>query len=150
MAALPASTGQLRRGILQGHPYFDIREVPYDPGQDGRGLFWIRAEGAKDLSAIDQYCLRALITDYWFPLPTHHLPGAAEALGADFVSSSLDHALWFSAQPDCSDWILFDMRATAANGGLSTLTGQAWTRDGRALATFAQTSILAPGGRPKG
>ncbi|NBB50447.1 hypothetical protein GVN24_19410 [Rhizobium sp. CRIBSB] len=147
--ALPASTGPLRRGILQAYPYFDIREVPCDPGQDGRGVFWIRAEGARGLSPIDQFCLLALMTDYWFPLPTHHLPGAAEVMGADFVSSSLDHALWFNTQPDCSDWMLFDMRATAANGGLSTLRGEAWTRDGRALATFAQTSILAPGRRPQ-
>lgn len=144
LKALPPSTGQLRRAILQGHPYFDIREVPCDPGQDGRGLFWARAEQARDLSPVDHYCLMALLTDFWFPLPTHYLPGAAEAMGPDFISSSLDHALWFHTQPDCTQWTLFDMRATAAGGGLSTLRGEAWTREGHSLATFAQTSILFP------
>lgn len=144
ISQLPASEGQLRRGILAGYPDLDIREIPCDPGQDGRGLFWVRVPEARTLCAIDQFCLLALITDYWFPLPTHKLPGARRTMGEDFVSISLDHALWFHTQPDCSDWILFDMRATGAAGGLSTLRGEAWSQSGQSLATFGQSSILLP------
>jgi acyl-CoA thioesterase-2 len=146
LAALPPSAGGMRRRILQGHPFLDIREVPCDKGQDGHGMFWVRVVEAAGLEPIDQYCLLALISDFWFVLPIHHLPGASAAMGDDFVTTSLDHALWFHGQPDCADWMLFDMRASAAGGGLGTKHGEVWDRTGQPLATFAQHSLLFPSG----
>ena len=145
-ASLPPTAGGMRRHILQGHPSLDIRDSPCEKGQDGHGMFWVRVLEAAALDPIDHYCLLALISDYWFALPIHHLPGADAAMGDAFVTTSLDHALWFHGQPDCADWMLFDMRATAAGGGIGTKRGEVWDRAGQPLATFAQHSLLAPGG----
>ena len=138
---LPARTGSLRRGILRGHPFLDIREVPCPRAPDGMGMFWVRVPDAKALEAIDHYCLLALISDYWFPLPLHNIGESQSAVDCDLPVTSLDHALWFHAQPDCSDWNLFQMRASAAAGGLGTLRGEAWNRAGEPVATFVQMAL---------
>jgi len=143
--ALPDEAGDLRRKILLGHPFLDIREIPCDRGQDGHGQFWVKVPGAKTLAPFGHFCLLTLISDFWFSLPIHHLPEAAETLGLDFITTSLDHAIWYHAQPDCSDWILFDMKATAAGGGLATLQAQAWSRDGQPLATIVQNALFLTG-----
>ena len=142
---LPNNTGNLRHKILLGHPFLDIREIPCDRGQDGRGQFWVKVPGAEMLAPVDHLCLLTLISDFWFSLPVHHLPGSTATLGPDFITTSLDHAIWYHAQPDCSDWILFDMKAIAAGGGLATLQAQAWSRDGQSLATIVQNALFLTG-----
>ena len=139
--ALPSTAGPLRRSILRGHPFLDIREVPCPKAPDGMGVFWVRVPDAKALAAIDHYCLLALISDYWFPLPLHNLGESQSAVDSNLPVTSLDHALWFHAQPDCSDWILFQMRASAVGGGLGTLRGEAWDRSGQPIATFVQMAL---------
>ena len=142
--ALPSTTGPLRRGILRGHPFLDIREVPCGRTPDGMGLFWLRVPAAKKLAAIDHYCLLALISDYWFPLPLHNLGDGQSTDASDLPVTSLDHALWFHAQPDCSQWILFQMQASAAGGGIGTLRGEAWDLSGQPVASFAQMALIDP------
>ena len=142
---LPDKAGNLRRKILLGHPFLDIREIPCDRGQVGRGQFWVKVPGAEMLAPVDHLCLLTLISDFWFSLPIHHLPGATATLGPDFITTSLDHAIWYHAQPDCSDWILFDMSAMAAGGGLATLQAQVWSRDGQLLANIVQNALFLTG-----
>lgn len=145
LSTLPDNAGNLRRKILLGHPFLDIREILCDRGQDGHGQFWVKVPGAESLAPIDHFCLLTLISDFWFSLPIHHLPGAAETLGLDFITTSLDHAIWYHAQPDCSDWILFDMRAMAAGGGIATLQAKAFSSDGQPLATIIQNALILTG-----
>jgi acyl-CoA thioesterase-2 len=144
LEALPDDETSLQIKLLRGYPFLDIRPVPCEPGLSGRGIFWVRADGAQDLSGIDHYCLLALLTDFWFPLPVHHLPGAADVMGTNFVSTSLDHGLWFHAQPNCGEWILFEMCSTVAGDGLASMQGQAWTADGQRIASFTQIAMLIP------
>jgi len=142
-AAGHAPAGSIDAAILAGHPFLDIRLVP-EPSEDGETLFWVRVPAADLIDPIDQLCLLALISDYWCVLPVHHLPRARAAMGRDFITTSLDHALWLHAPPDWANWTLFGMRAPAAGGGVAMMQARAWDRDGRAVATCVQQALLVP------
>lgn len=140
---LPTSAGRLRRSILRGFPFLDIREVPCAPDANGMGMFWLRVPDANALSAIDHYCLLALISDFWFPLPLHNVADCMNNGSEDMPLVSLDHALWFHTQPNCADWMLFRMQASASGGGLGTSQGEAWNRAGQPIANFMQLGLTA-------
>lgn len=135
----PASIDAL---ILSGHPFLDIRYVPQRSHDNGKAKFWVRAPGAAGLDALDHVCMMALISDYWCTLPVHHLPGIKAALGPDITTTSLDHALWYHRQPDCADWMLFEVHAPAVSEGIAAMEARAWDRQGQVLASCLQHALV--------
>jgi len=141
--AMPDKTRTaLDAGILAGHPFLDVRFVPRLTEPGARARFWVRAVDAAGFNAIDQLCLLTLISDFWCTLPVHHLPGARAMLGGNLITTSLDHALWFHAIPDCSEWMLFEMDCSAAGAGVALLQARVWSCEGQMLASCAQQALL--------
>jgi acyl-CoA thioesterase-2 len=128
--------------ILAGHPFLDIRIVPRLTEPGARARFWVRAVDAAGFGAIDQLCLLTLISDFWCTLPVHHLPGAQAMLGDKLITTSLDHALWFHAVPDCSAWMLFEMDCCTVGAGVALLQARVWSREGQMLANCSQQALL--------
>lgn len=57
-------------------------------------------------------------------------------------SASLDHAMWFHAEPDFSDWMLYVQRSPAAQSGRGLATGQIFNRNGVLVASVAQEGMM--------
>lgn len=138
-------TGSIEAMILTGFPFLDIRFVASsEPTQDGCSYFWVRVPDAGGMDAIDHYGLLTVISDFWCALPVHQLASARAAMGENFVTTSLDHALWFEAEPDCAQWMLVEMRVLAVGRSVSTMQSRIWTRDGQPLANCTQQCLLVP------
>ena len=57
-------------------------------------------------------------------------------------SASLDHAMWFHAQPDFTDWMLYVQRSPAAQSSRGLATGQIFNRSGELVASVAQEGMV--------
>ena len=57
-------------------------------------------------------------------------------------SASLDHAMWFHAKPDFSDWMLYQQHSPAAQNNRGLATGKIFNRDGTLVASVAQEGML--------
>lgn len=141
-ASFPAKS--IHTLILSGHPFLDIRFVPHSLSDDGRALFWVKVPGFTNFDVVDHFCMLTLISDFWFTLPVHDLPSARATLGTNFATTSLDHALWFHGRPDCSAWMLFEMSAPVASGGIAAMQARVWSQDGRVIATCLQHALIIP------
>lgn len=57
-------------------------------------------------------------------------------------SASLDHAMWFHAKPDFSDWMLYQQHSPAAQNNRGLATGKIFNRDGKLVASVVQEGML--------
>ncbi len=57
-------------------------------------------------------------------------------------SASLDHAMWFHAKPDFSDWMLYEQHSPAAQNNRGLAIGKIFNRDGTLVASVAQEGML--------
>ena len=66
-------------------------------------------------------------------------------LGADFLwegFSSLDHALWVHRSIRWDDWWLFTSESDVGHAGLGFTRREIYTRDGLAVASIGQQSLI--------
>lgn len=110
--------------------------LPYEDGhlrEAGFGVsMWTRMLDHDTGSA----AMLAWVAD-WVPL------GLATGLGERLGGSSLDNTLRMVASTS-ADWVLVDLRPTAAAEGYGHGHVHLWTPDGQLLATGAQTATLRP------
>ncbi|MCH9672715.1 MAG: thioesterase family protein [Gammaproteobacteria bacterium] len=69
-------------------------------------------------------------------------PIAEEAYRDDFMSASLDHAMWFHRPTHVDDWLLLDMTGHGVIGSRGLATGLVFQSDGTHVATIAQEGLL--------
>ena len=60
------------------------------------------------------------------------------------MTASLDHALWFHAQPRFADWHLYVMESPWAGGARGLTRGQIFDRRGKLVASTAQEGLVRP------
>lgn len=115
------------------HPEDFFRPLP-------RREFWFRMAGAAGTStAADQQALLAFMSDYWLPASI----GAPHAgMGKMKGLVSLNHALWFHAPVDTSDWLLYRSTSPWAGAGRGLAHGVIFDRVGRLIATAMQEALL--------
>lgn len=146
LPAAPEPDGLPNRDALRGRTNWreqpiDVRmitpitaDAPLPPEQ----RIWLRANGALPAdtrvhAALIVYASdRSLLDTAWRP---HADRGA-------LTSASLDHAIWFHAEPRFDDWLLYTTASPAAAGGRGLAFGAIHDRGGRRIATVAQEGVL--------
>jgi acyl-CoA thioesterase-2 len=136
---------------LQGSswsPMFERRFATPRGAQEGRGIGWLRMCDSVGDDPLLQACALAYLSD---DLPTDAVvalhperpqPGAADAFEMNFMSASLDHAIWFHRPPVADEWHVHDF---ASHGYLSSrglAIGHVLTAEGTHVATIAQEVLL--------
>ena len=88
-----------------------------------------------------QRVLLAYMSDSYL-LSTALMPHGRAAFDPGILCASLDHALWFHGDIDCSEWLLYVMDSPRASGGRGLSRGSIFNRDGVLVASTAQEALL--------
>ncbi len=102
---------------------------------------WFRADGDVPEAQTVRAALFAYATDMTL-LDTCLLPHAVAWTDPKLQAASLDHAIWFHAEPDPAAWHLFDQSSPAASGGRGLNIGKIFAQDGRLVATVVQEGLI--------
>ncbi|MEM6374115.1 MAG: acyl-CoA thioesterase II [Pseudomonadota bacterium] len=126
----------------------DIREVaPRDffapEPMDDLAHLWFRMSAARGLGPAMQHCLLAYASDLNL-LGTALRPHGQTWFTGRVMAASLDHAMWFHASPEFSDWHLYTMDSPWAGGGRGFNRGMIFDRQGRLVASVAQEGLMRP------
>ena len=123
--------------------YFPAGDTPYLTAQIGepQGAFWIRSCQPIPAQPVLQRAALAAATDLGlvntclFPHPSHpFLPQQ--------VATSLDHAIWFHADADLSDWLLYKTDSPWTGGGRGLASGLLYDQAGRLVASCTQEDLI--------
>ncbi len=102
---------------------------------------WMRTRGQlPDDPALHQ-CIFAYASDFPLMAPALH-PHPASV--TEFLSASLDHAIWFHDDFRMDEWVLFELDSPIMAGARGLGRGLLYTRDGRLVASCAQEALLRP------
>lgn len=111
----------------------------FTPGREPVLQTWMRSRHEKALSEREAQTVMAFLSDstlmfnsvlpHGIAFQTHRL-------------TSLDHAAWFHASCEVTDWMLFDQRSTRAGDGRGMNQGELYTLDGQLVMSTAQDSML--------
>lgn len=74
------------------------------------------------------------------------LPHVGRFHDGSLTTASLDHAMWFHAPIDLSEWHLFAQDSPIAHGARGLTRGQLFDRSGRLVASVAQEILMRPRG----
>lgn len=123
--------------------HFDVRPADWTPGRNPAGprtRQWFRY---RDFPADADPFLdagRGLLLIDTLVWPAHNRGLDAPA---GYLAPSLDVAAWFH-QPAADEWLLLDVAAERAAGGLIHGTARVWSRDGRLVASGASGLAVLP------
>lgn len=126
---------------------FDLRHVS-EPiylrpakTQSADQMIWFRAIGELPADTRIQTAALAYASDYTIlesVLKRHNLSWAHPGLN----TASLDHAMWFHALPNVSDWMLYVQHSPSAQSGRGLALGSIFAQDGTLLASIAQEGMV--------
>ena len=102
---------------------------------------WFRASAAVPVDPATARCLLAYASDMTL-LDTCLLPHGVAWTDPALQVASLDHALWFHAEPRFDDWMLFAQDSPAAGGARGLNRGLIFARDGTLVATAMQEGLI--------
>lgn len=123
-------------------PLVERRMAPAEPGaREAERQLWMRARGQPLADAELRACGLAYLSDFW-------LGGVAKAPHPEAVRqriASLDHALWFHAPAQPTDWLLYEMSSAWAGSARGLAQGRIYDEAGGLVASVAQEIYLFPG-----
>ncbi len=136
-----------RADFLRERP-IELREVgPRDfftpKCEDDVNQVWFRMEAAKGQDAQMQHCLLAYASDINL-LGSSLRPHALTWFQGKVMTASLDHAMWFHAPIEFSDWYLYDLDAPWTGGARGFNRGSVYSQDGKLVASVAQEGLMRP------
>ena len=103
---------------------------------------WFRAVDRPPDDVALQRCLLAYVSDYHL-LDTATLPHALSWVGGSGVRlASIDHAMWFHADVQVADWMLYSIDSPSASGARGFCRGSIFTRAGKLVASTAQEGLI--------
>lgn len=108
-----------------------------------KNQLWFRMEAAKGQGPQMQHCLLAYASDMNL-LGSSLRPHGLTWFQGKVMTASLDHAMWFHAPIDFSDWHLYDLDAPWTGGGRGFNRGAIYAHDGRMVASVAQEGLMRP------
>jgi acyl-CoA thioesterase II len=108
---------------------------------DPRLAFWLKPATALSAERSLHYCAVAFLSDNMITIPcqSSHRAGL---FGADSAVPSLNHALYFHADPVVDDWMLYCVDSPAAGHGIGFARGQMYSRSGQLVASAAQQGLM--------
>lgn len=140
-----------RQQTGQAHWHGDERpvEIRYvNPPTAPRGepvtatqLMWMRIREALPAGRDAQQAALAYLSDT--TLVDHiPLPIGRRWQDADFLGTSLDHAMWFHRPARADEWLLFAQDVEATGGGRGLASGRFYARTGERVATCVQEGLM--------
>ncbi len=126
----------------------ELREVAprdfFEPDpEDDRNHLWFRMPAAKGQAPQMQHCLLAYASDMNL-LGSSLRPHALTWFQGTVMTASLDHAMWFHAPIDFSDWHLYTLDAPWTGGARGFNRGSVYRQDGQMVASVAQEGLMRP------
>ncbi|APE42536.1 acyl-CoA thioesterase II [Sulfitobacter alexandrii] len=136
-----------REDFLRERP-IEIREIePRDliePDRaDDRNQLWFRMEAARGQGPQMQHCLLAYASDMNL-LGSSLRPHGLTWFQGKVMTASLDHAMWFHAPIEFSDWHLYDLDAPWTGGGRGFNRGLIYSQTGQLVASVTQEGLMRP------
>ena len=136
-----------REDFLRERP-IELREVAprdfFKPEKTGdRNQLWFRMAASKGQDPQMQHCLLAYASDMNL-LGSSLRPHALTWFQGRVMSASLDHAMWFHAPIEFSDWHLYDLDAPWTGGARGFNRGSIYREDGALVASVAQEGLMRP------
>ena len=95
----------------------------------------------------DDPLIHQAVLAYWSDMRlmlTCTLPHPLAFALRDIKGASLDHAIWFHADPQVDDWLLYDMGSPWSGGARGLNFGRIFARDGTLVASVAQEGMFRP------
>lgn len=102
---------------------------------------WFKAAAPVPADPVLARCLLAYASDMTL-LDTCLLPHGIAWTDPALQVASLDHALWFHADPPLDDWLLYAQDSPVSGGGRGMNRGLIFARDGRLIATAMQEGLI--------
>jgi acyl-CoA thioesterase-2 len=136
-----------RSDFMRKRP-IELREVAprdfFDPEKaDDRNQLWFRMEAARGQGPQMQHCLLAYASDMNL-LGSSLRPHGLTWFQGKVMTASLDHAMWFHAPIEFSDWHLYDLDAPWTGGARGFNRGSVYRQDGTLVASTAQEGLMRP------
>lgn len=102
---------------------------------------WVRTVAPPvDATPLLQRAILAFMSDMGL-MSTALRPHGVDWSMPGLQGASIDHAIWFHAQPDVSEWMLYAMESPWADAGRGMNRGMFFAQDGRIIATTAQEGL---------
>lgn len=138
---------EYREEFLRERP-IELREVAprdmFDPEVESDvNQLWFRMEAAKGQSPQMQHCLLAYASDMNL-LGSSLRPHGLTWFKGNVMTASLDHAMWFHAPIEFSDWHLYDLDAPWTGGARGFNRGAIYSQNGQLVASVAQEGLMRP------
>ncbi|MGB3243511.1 MAG: acyl-CoA thioesterase II [Sulfitobacter sp.] len=135
------------KDFLRERP-IELREVAprdfFNPEKSSdRNQLWFRMEACKGQDPQMQHCLLAYASDMNL-LGSSMRPHALTWFQGRVMTASLDHAMWFHAPIEFSDWHLYDLDAPWTGGARGFNRGSIYRADGALVASVAQEGLMRP------
>lgn len=102
---------------------------------------WFKAAAQVPADPVLARCLLAYASDMTL-LDTCLLPHGVPWTDPALQVASLDHALWFHADPPLDEWLLYAQDSPVSGGGRGMNRGLIFARDGRLIATAMQEGLI--------
>ncbi|WP_299567145.1 acyl-CoA thioesterase II [uncultured Sulfitobacter sp.] len=136
-----------RADFLRERP-IELREVaPRDfltpEKTTDRNQLWFRMEAAQGQGPQMQHCLLAYASDMNL-LGSSLRPHGVTWFQGNVMSASLDHAMWFHAPIEFSDWHLYDLDAPWTGKARGFNRGSIYNASGELVASVAQEGLMRP------
>ncbi|MFN3237629.1 MAG: acyl-CoA thioesterase [Pseudomonadales bacterium] len=123
---------------------FECRSIAQlEPTEQNRveNPVWIKFLGDVPEKSSHQQQLLAYASDMGF-VGTAFLPHQETADRNHIQMASLDHALWFHADPDLTDWLLFYRECSNTEAARGYIRGSFYNRDGVLIASAMQEGLI--------
>jgi acyl-CoA thioesterase-2 len=102
---------------------------------------WVRAIDEVPTERAPGAAVLAYLSDMTL-LDTTLFPHGLTIFDPTIQAASLDHAMWFHAPPDFSDWLLYTQDSPFTGGARGLSRGAIFTRSGRLVASVAQEGLI--------
>lgn len=106
-----------------------------------RARIWIRARGELPAAATGNVAVLAYLSDYLM-VNAALIPHVRDLPDEHLFVASLEHSMWFHAEADPSDWLLYETESPWSGEGRVLCMGRLFTRKGLLVATVAQHALV--------
>lgn len=103
-----------------------------------KGRLWVRAREAR---CANGYAVVAYLSDFMMPAIAR-LPHTHSTTDRSIPGMSLNHVVWFHAEPSPGDWFLHEAESPWAGRGRGLTLGRLYARSGRLLACTSQELLM--------
>lgn len=127
-----------------------IEIVPYDhsifnkqSSDKAEVRFWARSAGTLGDEALRHYCALAFASDIGL-LATSLLPHNASLFAGDVFPASMDHSIWFHAQPNFERWHQYITTSPWAGSARALCLGALYDESDNLVASVSQEGLIRP------